>query len=115
MKLLPDVTGQPCLSVSIPPPDRLCRCVLQSQCARGSQPGQWLWSFDMDQQCLAVQELNPSNISKDESRMVGPRPVPPTHDVCIMTMRTILKKKKKKQKIFALWKCKSLMVGFNHS
>ncbi|XP_070759639.1 plexin-B1 [Enoplosus armatus] len=47
------------------------RCVLQSQCARGKQPGQWLWSFDMEQQCLAVQELNPSNVSREESRMVS--------------------------------------------
>lgn len=48
-----------------------CRCVLQSQCARGNQPGQWLWSFDMEQQCLAIQELSPSNISREESRTVS--------------------------------------------
>ncbi|KAL7407645.1 hypothetical protein ABVT39_011555 [Epinephelus coioides] len=47
------------------------RCVLQSQCARGNQPGQWLWSFDMEQQCLAVQDLNPSNVSREESRTVS--------------------------------------------
>ncbi|XP_040889773.1 plexin-B1 [Toxotes jaculatrix] len=47
------------------------RCVLQSECARGKQPGQWLWSFDMEQQCLTVQNLSPSNISKEESRMVS--------------------------------------------
>ncbi|XP_019942028.2 plexin-B1 isoform X1 [Paralichthys olivaceus] len=47
------------------------RCVLQSECARGNQPGQWLWSFDMEQQCLTVQELNPSNVSREESRMVS--------------------------------------------
>ncbi|XP_063767274.1 plexin-B1 isoform X2 [Eleginops maclovinus] len=47
------------------------RCVLQSQCSRGQQPGQWLWSFDMEQQCLVVQELNPSNISQGESRRVS--------------------------------------------
>lgn len=58
-----DVTGQP---LCFP-----CRCVLQSECARGNQPGQWLWSFDMEQQCLAVQDLNPSNISREESRMVS--------------------------------------------
>lgn len=78
MKPLPDVTGQPRLNVVFfltSLPNYFCRCVLQSQCSRGSQPGQWLWSFDMDQQCLAVQELNPSNISKDESRMVSPRQV----------------------------------------
>uniref|UniRef100_A0A672YM46 Plexin-B1 n=1 Tax=Sphaeramia orbicularis TaxID=375764 RepID=A0A672YM46_9TELE len=42
------------------------RCVLQSQCSRGNQPGQWLWSFDMEQQCLAVQDLSPSNVSREE-------------------------------------------------
>uniref|UniRef100_A0A3B4TZC0 Plexin-B1 n=1 Tax=Seriola dumerili TaxID=41447 RepID=A0A3B4TZC0_SERDU len=47
------------------------RCVLQSECARGNQPGQWLWSFDMEQQCLTVRDLSPSNISRKESRMVS--------------------------------------------
>ncbi|XP_037534995.1 plexin-B1 [Nematolebias whitei] len=47
------------------------RCVLESQCSRGNQPGQWLWSFDIDQQCLSVQDLNPFNISREESRMVS--------------------------------------------
>ncbi|XP_034440207.1 plexin-B1 isoform X2 [Hippoglossus hippoglossus] len=48
------------------------RCVLQSECARGNQPGQWLWSFDIEeQQCLTVQDLNPSNVSSEESRMVS--------------------------------------------
>ncbi|KAF3689372.1 Plexin-B1 Semaphorin receptor SEP Precursor [Channa argus] len=47
------------------------RCVLQSECSRGNQPGQWLWSFDMEQQCLTIQDLNPSNVSRMESRMVS--------------------------------------------
>ncbi|XP_041835731.1 plexin-B1 isoform X2 [Melanotaenia boesemani] len=47
------------------------RCVLKSQCSRGSRPGQWLWSFDIEQQCLAIQDLNPSNISREESKMVS--------------------------------------------
>ncbi|KAM6979965.1 plexin-B1 [Aplochiton taeniatus] len=42
------------------------RCVQQSECRRGAQPGQWLWSFDMEQQCLTVQSLSPSNISREE-------------------------------------------------
>uniref|UniRef100_A0A1A8UH63 Plexin-B1 n=1 Tax=Nothobranchius furzeri TaxID=105023 RepID=A0A1A8UH63_NOTFU len=46
------------------------RCVLKSHCSRANQPGQWLWSFNMEQQCLVVQDLNPSNISREESRMV---------------------------------------------
>uniref|UniRef100_A0A8D3CNG9 Plexin-B1 n=1 Tax=Scophthalmus maximus TaxID=52904 RepID=A0A8D3CNG9_SCOMX len=29
------------------------RCVLQSQCARWNLPGQWLWSFDMEQHHLS--------------------------------------------------------------
>ncbi|XP_072239125.1 plexin-B1 [Leuresthes tenuis] len=47
------------------------RCVLKSQCSRGSQPGQWLWSFDMEQHCLTIQDVNPSNISREEIRMVS--------------------------------------------
>ncbi|XP_034537415.1 plexin-B1 [Notolabrus celidotus] len=47
------------------------RCVLQSECARGNHPGQWLWSFEMEQQCLTVQDLSPSNISREESRTVS--------------------------------------------
>ncbi|KAM4625433.1 plexin-B1 [Polymixia lowei] len=47
------------------------RCVLQSGCGRGSQGGQWLWSFDMEQQCLAVQTLNPSNVSRQETKMIS--------------------------------------------
>ncbi|XP_061583991.1 plexin-B1-like isoform X1 [Cololabis saira] len=46
------------------------RCVVKSLCGRGEQPGQWLWSFDMEQQCLLVQDVSPSNISREESRMV---------------------------------------------
>ncbi|XP_049589033.1 plexin-B1 [Syngnathus scovelli] len=47
------------------------RCLLQSECRRGNRRGPWLWSFDMEQQCLAVQELKPSNISRGESRTVS--------------------------------------------
>ncbi|XP_055077868.1 plexin-B1 [Periophthalmus magnuspinnatus] len=47
------------------------RCMLQSECARGEQSGQWLWSFDMEQQCLSIQELSPANVSKDESHMIS--------------------------------------------
>ncbi|XP_020558987.1 plexin-B1 isoform X2 [Oryzias latipes] len=46
------------------------RCTLQSQCSRGGQPGQWLWSFDMEQHCLYISDLNPSNVSREESRPV---------------------------------------------
>uniref|UniRef100_A0A8C5ERC4 Plexin-B1 n=1 Tax=Gouania willdenowi TaxID=441366 RepID=A0A8C5ERC4_GOUWI len=46
------------------------RCGLKSQCGRGRRPGQWLWSFDMEQQCLDIQDLNPSNISREESKTV---------------------------------------------
>ncbi|XP_076012592.1 plexin-B1 isoform X2 [Genypterus blacodes] len=47
------------------------RCVLQSECARGVQPGQWLWSFDMEQQCLTIHNLNPFNVSREESRTIS--------------------------------------------
>ncbi|XP_062250471.1 plexin-B1 [Platichthys flesus] len=47
------------------------KCVLQSECTRGNQAGQWLWSFDMEQQCLTVQDLIPSNVSSEESRTVS--------------------------------------------
>uniref|UniRef100_A0A674CSA0 Plexin-B1 n=1 Tax=Salmo trutta TaxID=8032 RepID=A0A674CSA0_SALTR len=46
------------------------RCGQQAQCSRGSQAGQWLWSFDMEQQCLTIQSLSPSNISRQEKRSV---------------------------------------------
>ncbi|XP_028261895.1 plexin-B1-like isoform X3 [Parambassis ranga] len=47
------------------------RCVFKAQCSRGTNPAQWLWSFDMEQQCLTVQNLNPSNVSREERRMVS--------------------------------------------
>ncbi|XP_030231065.1 plexin-B1 isoform X1 [Gadus morhua] len=46
-------------------------CALQSQCKRSNKTGQWLWSFDMEQQCLSVQDLQPSNVSRDQSRMIA--------------------------------------------
>uniref|UniRef100_A0A7N6A9K9 Plexin-B1 n=1 Tax=Anabas testudineus TaxID=64144 RepID=A0A7N6A9K9_ANATE len=46
------------------------RCVLQTECSRGKQPGQWLWSFVMEQHCLTIQDLNPSNVTRMESRTV---------------------------------------------
>lgn len=49
----------------------LCiRCGLRSECVRGDLKDQWLWSFDMEQQCLSVEFLNPSNISREERRNV---------------------------------------------
>lgn len=66
----------------------MCRCVLEFQCSRGKQAGQWLWSFDMEQQCLAVQDLSPSNISREESRMVGP---PQCADMSSPTAQTHLR------------------------
>ncbi|XP_061689935.1 plexin-B1 isoform X2 [Syngnathoides biaculeatus] len=47
------------------------RCVLQAECPRGNHHGQWFWSFDMEQQCLAVQAINPLNISRGESRTIS--------------------------------------------
>ncbi|KAJ7999601.1 hypothetical protein DPEC_G00196100 [Dallia pectoralis] len=47
------------------------RCGLQSQCSRGAQEGQWLWSFVMEKQCLSVQSLSPSNISREETRRIS--------------------------------------------
>uniref|UniRef100_A0AAY4E0S8 Plexin-B1 n=1 Tax=Denticeps clupeoides TaxID=299321 RepID=A0AAY4E0S8_9TELE len=47
------------------------KCVQRVECSRGAQDGQWLWSFDMEQQCLSVQSLQPSNISREEKRSVS--------------------------------------------
>lgn len=47
------------------------RCMLQLECARGHQPGQWLWSFDMELQCLSIQDLSPANVSKDQTSTVS--------------------------------------------
>ncbi|XP_041946442.1 plexin-B1 isoform X2 [Alosa sapidissima] len=47
------------------------RCGQRTECARGAQEGQWLWSFDMEQQCLSVQTLQPSNISREEKRTLS--------------------------------------------
>uniref|UniRef100_A0A8C9VWX3 Plexin-B1 n=1 Tax=Scleropages formosus TaxID=113540 RepID=A0A8C9VWX3_SCLFO len=46
------------------------RCGRLSDCPRAHQPGQWLWSFDMEQQCLTVQTLSPSNISREERKNI---------------------------------------------
>uniref|UniRef100_A0A4W5PC85 Plexin-B1 n=1 Tax=Hucho hucho TaxID=62062 RepID=A0A4W5PC85_9TELE len=45
-------------------------CGQQAQCSRGAQAGQWLWSFDMEQKCLTIQSLSPSNISRQDKRSV---------------------------------------------
>uniref|UniRef100_A0AAZ3PBF0 Plexin-B1 n=1 Tax=Oncorhynchus tshawytscha TaxID=74940 RepID=A0AAZ3PBF0_ONCTS len=47
------------------------RCGQQAQCSRGAQAGQWLWSFDMEQKCLTIQSLSPSNISRQEKRSIS--------------------------------------------
>ncbi|KAJ8260058.1 hypothetical protein GJAV_G00176580 [Gymnothorax javanicus] len=47
------------------------RCGQRTECLRGEQPGQWLWSFDLEQQCLTVQSLIPSNISREEKRSIS--------------------------------------------
>ncbi|KAK3556960.1 hypothetical protein QTP70_022299, partial [Hemibagrus guttatus] len=47
------------------------RCGQRGECARGEQGDQWLWSFDMEQQCLTVQTITPSNISNEESRTIS--------------------------------------------
>ncbi|TRY72964.1 hypothetical protein DNTS_003524, partial [Danionella cerebrum] len=46
------------------------KCGLRSECARGNQTDQWLWSFDIEQQCLSVVLLNPANISREERKSV---------------------------------------------
>ncbi|XP_045063275.1 plexin-B1 [Coregonus clupeaformis] len=42
------------------------RCGQRSQCSRGALQGQWLWSFDQQQQCLSIQSLSLYNISRGE-------------------------------------------------
>ncbi|ROL45294.1 Plexin-B1 [Anabarilius grahami] len=44
------------------------KCCLSRECVRGDLKDQWLWSFDMEQQCLSIKYLNPSNISREERR-----------------------------------------------
>ncbi|XP_028680886.1 plexin-B1 isoform X2 [Erpetoichthys calabaricus] len=46
------------------------RCGRRSECRRSESPGQWLWSYDQQQQCLTVQSLSPSNISREEKRNI---------------------------------------------
>ncbi|TVK90497.1 Plexin-B1 [Bagarius yarrelli] len=46
------------------------RCGHRGECARGAQADQWLWSFDMETQCLTVQTMTPPNISREESRTI---------------------------------------------
>uniref|UniRef100_A0A671KP51 Plexin-B1 n=1 Tax=Sinocyclocheilus anshuiensis TaxID=1608454 RepID=A0A671KP51_9TELE len=47
------------------------KCGLRIECVRGDQKDQWLWSFDIEQQCLSVTFLNPSNISREERRIIS--------------------------------------------
>ncbi|XP_061592784.1 plexin-B1 [Cololabis saira] len=42
------------------------RCGQQWECQRGAAQGQWLWSFNRTQQCLAVQHLSRYNISRGQ-------------------------------------------------
>ncbi|XP_048872845.1 plexin-B1 isoform X2 [Brienomyrus brachyistius] len=46
------------------------RCSRRSECDRGQQPGQWLWSFERQHRCLAVRTVNPANVSHGERRNV---------------------------------------------
>uniref|UniRef100_A0A3Q3EXM4 Plexin b1a n=1 Tax=Labrus bergylta TaxID=56723 RepID=A0A3Q3EXM4_9LABR len=42
------------------------RCGQRWECQRGSEQGQWLWSFNQTQQCLGIQHLSLYNISRGE-------------------------------------------------
>ncbi|KAL4655627.1 plexin-B1-like [Arapaima gigas] len=46
------------------------RCGRHSDCPRADQPGQWLWSFDIEEHCLSVEALSPSNISREERKNI---------------------------------------------
>nr|XP_015203544.1 PREDICTED: plexin-B1 [Lepisosteus oculatus] len=46
------------------------KCEGRSDCLRAEVPGQWLWSYSSDEQCLSVQSLTPSNISREEKRSI---------------------------------------------
>uniref|UniRef100_H2ZZT0 Plexin-B1 n=1 Tax=Latimeria chalumnae TaxID=7897 RepID=H2ZZT0_LATCH len=46
------------------------RCSQMSECSRAEDGGQWLWSFSPTQQCLSVESLSPSNISREEKRNI---------------------------------------------
>uniref|UniRef100_A0A8C1T1A1 Plexin-B1 n=1 Tax=Cyprinus carpio TaxID=7962 RepID=A0A8C1T1A1_CYPCA len=47
------------------------KCGLRSECMHGDQKDQWLWSFDIEQHCLSVTFINPSNISREEMRNIS--------------------------------------------
>ncbi|XP_076870268.1 plexin-B1 [Brachyhypopomus gauderio] len=47
------------------------RCGQREECVHGEEVDHWLWSFDMEQQCLTVHTLTPSNISREESRLIA--------------------------------------------
>uniref|UniRef100_A0A4W4E280 Sema domain-containing protein n=1 Tax=Electrophorus electricus TaxID=8005 RepID=A0A4W4E280_ELEEL len=47
------------------------RCGQREECVHGEEADHWLWSFDMEQQCLSVHTLTPSNISREESRPIA--------------------------------------------
>ncbi|KAF3840448.1 hypothetical protein F7725_006310 [Dissostichus mawsoni] len=46
------------------------RCSRQHQCLRKMQPNHWLWSFEPTNQCVAVQNLQPANQSRDQQTQV---------------------------------------------
>ncbi|XP_078144168.1 plexin-B3 [Centroberyx gerrardi] len=46
------------------------RCCRKHQCQRHAQPNHWLWSFELTNQCVTVQSLEPANQSKDEQTQV---------------------------------------------
>ncbi|XP_077180940.1 plexin-B1 [Paroedura picta] len=52
-------------------------CVLQGRCSRRSEctrfrvSDQWLWGYNLTQQCLSVQSLSPANISREEQRTIS--------------------------------------------
>ncbi|XP_077458372.1 plexin-B1-like isoform X3 [Stigmatopora argus] len=47
------------------------RCGQRWECRRGSDKGQWLWSFNHTQQCLSIQHLSLYNISHGETTNIS--------------------------------------------
>ncbi|XP_069040156.1 plexin-B3 [Lepisosteus oculatus] len=47
------------------------RCCRKLECSRHQKPNHWLWSYDPQNRCVAVQSISPANQSRDEQTQVS--------------------------------------------